>query len=180
MIQSRQPDREEGLMSETAATWMPRERWEALVRGEGCPLCAELRSEEDADAWGYNIADLRASRLRLQANQYVTGYCLLVAKRHVREPYELSAADRQAFFEDLVEAGQALDAALNPTKMNFQILGNSVPHLHAHLVPRYHGDPAPGRPIDPDKRRITLTPAEYEERVARIRGQLSRRTDRSP
>lgn len=55
--------------------------------------------------------------------------------------------DQQAFFRDLVEAAQALDAAFGPTKMNVEILGNSVPHLHCHLVPRYYGDPAPGRPM---------------------------------
>jgi diadenosine tetraphosphate (Ap4A) HIT family hydrolase len=159
---------------------MPRERWDALVRGEGCPLCAELQSGPGANAGGYTIADLLTSRFRLQSNQYVKGYCLLIARQHVREPYDLSPADQRDFFEDLVRAGQALDAALKPTKMNFQILGNSVPPLHTHIVPRYYGDPAPGRPINPDERRITLAPAEYEERVARIRNHLARFRSTSP
>ena len=56
--------------------------------------------------------------------------------------------------------------------MNFQILGNLVPHLHAHLVPRSYGDPAPGRPLDPNLRVVTVEPAEYEERVRRIQAVL--------
>lgn len=44
----------------------------ALVRGEGCPLCREIQSSEDAQAWGYTIAERRVSRFRLQANEYVT------------------------------------------------------------------------------------------------------------
>jgi hypothetical protein len=84
-------------MTENAATWMPREKWDALVRGEGCPLCAEIKSDDVQNAWGYTIADLRVSRLRLQPNQFVKGYCVLIANQHVRVPYELSRADQQAF-----------------------------------------------------------------------------------
>jgi diadenosine tetraphosphate (Ap4A) HIT family hydrolase len=161
-------------MTENTTTWMPREKWDALVRGEGCPLCAEIRSNEPANAWGYTIADLRVSRLRLQPNQYVKGYCVLISNQHVREPYELNRADQQAFFQDMLDTGQALEIAFGATKMNFQILGNSVPHLHCHLEPRYYGDPAPGRPIWPDEHRRTLTPQENEERVALIRRELAR------
>jgi diadenosine tetraphosphate (Ap4A) HIT family hydrolase len=31
--------------------------------------------------------------------------------------------------------------------MNYMTLGNTVPHLHTHVVPRYRDDPAPGRPL---------------------------------
>lgn len=57
--------------------------------------------------------------------------------------------------------------------MNFQLLGNAVPHLHAHLVPRYYGDPALGMPIDQGAQVVTLTPQEYEERVRSIQAALS-------
>ena len=65
---------------------MSRGQWDALVRGEGCPACAESISER-ANEHGYFVADLDLSRLRLAANQYVNGYCaLLSCKKHVREP----------------------------------------------------------------------------------------------
>ena len=32
-------------------------------------------------------------------------------------------------------------------KLNYETLGNSLPHLHTHLVPRFREDPAPGRPF---------------------------------
>jgi diadenosine tetraphosphate (Ap4A) HIT family hydrolase len=56
--------------------------------------------------------------------------------------------------------------------MNVQILGNAVPHLHAHLVPRYYGDPAPSRPLDPGLQTVMLVSAEYQERVQRIQAAL--------
>lgn len=156
-------------MTTEAQEWMPRERWDALVRGEGCPLCVEIASSERANEYGYTIADLNVSRLRLATNQFVTGYCVLISKRHVREPYELSERESFLFLEDMMRAAQALERVFTPVKMNFEMLGNAVPHLHCHILPRYYGDPAPNRPIDPDARQVFLTPDEYNRRVELIR-----------
>ncbi len=153
--------------------WMPRERWDALVRGEGCPACVEVRSGERANEHGYFVADLDVSRLRLAANQYVNGYCVLLCNTHVREPYELSTEERSLFFEDLMRVGQALETVFKPLKMNFNILGNAVPHLHAHILPRYYGDPEPHRPIDPSAAETFLEPEEYDRRVDLIRNALA-------
>jgi diadenosine tetraphosphate (Ap4A) HIT family hydrolase len=58
---------------------------------------------------------------------------------------------------------------LNPTKLNFEILGNATPHLHVHVKPRYYGDIAPGIPIDQNAYTVHLAPEEYEARVQAIR-----------
>jgi diadenosine tetraphosphate (Ap4A) HIT family hydrolase len=34
-----------------------------------------------------------------------------------------------------------------PLKMNYETLGNSLPHLHTHLIPRFTADPRPGQPF---------------------------------
>jgi diadenosine tetraphosphate (Ap4A) HIT family hydrolase len=159
-------------MANIPGAWMPIEQWNALVRGDGCPLCAEVESGEPANQHGYFVATLDASRLRLQMNQYVSGYCVLISTIHVREPYELPPAERARYFEDLMRAARALGQVFLPVKMNYQILGNAVPHLHCHLVPRYYGDPASGFPIDPEAGRVTLTPLVYEQRVRQIRKAL--------
>ncbi|HXZ77721.1 MAG TPA: HIT domain-containing protein, partial [Streptosporangiaceae bacterium] len=41
----------------------------------------------------------------------------------------------------------ALITTYQPLKMNYETLGNSLPHLHTHLVPRYTDDPRPGQPF---------------------------------
>ncbi len=156
----------------TDKEWMPRERWDALVRGEGCPLCEECQSTERANEYGYTIADLRLSRLRLAANQFPPGYCVLICTKHVCEPYHLTTEEQSLFFGDMMHVAQALERVFNPIKMNFQILGNLVPHLHAHILPRYYGDPAPRRPIGPGDPAIMLTSQEYEERVRLIQKAL--------
>ncbi len=159
-------------MPKPPKVWMPRERWESLVRGENCPLCAVIQSTEPEDEVAFRVANLRLSQLSLRKNQFVRGYCILVCTKHVREPYHLTAEEQSLFFGDMMRAAQALERVFNPVKMNFQLLGNAVPHLHAHLVPRYYGDPAPSRPIDPGAHFLTLTPPEYEQRIRLIRSAL--------
>jgi diadenosine tetraphosphate (Ap4A) HIT family hydrolase len=153
--------------------WMPRERWDALVRGEGCPLCAELAADAAVTDEGYVVADLAVSRLRLSTHQSLPSYCVLICKQHVREPYELSPAQQLLFFEDMMRVGRALEHVFASVKMNFELLGNAVPHLHCHIKPRYYGDPAGGILIWPDVYPHDLALEQYEERVAAIRAALA-------
>jgi diadenosine tetraphosphate (Ap4A) HIT family hydrolase len=155
--------------------WMPRKDWDALVMGENCPLCSNVNTPGgETNDYNYFIADLNISRLVLDKNQYVKGYCLLVCLKHVREPYELPQDERDQYFDDMMTAGLALEQTFLSEKMNFQILGNAIPHLHCHIEPRYYGDAAPGRPIDPYKETVILEPEEYRERVASIRRAIMR------
>jgi diadenosine tetraphosphate (Ap4A) HIT family hydrolase len=59
-------------------------------------------------------------------------------------------------------------------KLNFLTLGNSVPHLHTHVLPRYRNDPAPGGPIAWDAIFSTdPTSAEtLRDQSARLRDEL--------
>lgn len=165
-------DVESPYVTEENSGWVPRDQWDALVRGEACPLCRDLAAGTRPNAFRHVVADLSASQLWLAANQSVPGYCVLVHRRHVREPYDLPREERAAFFEDLALAGQALERAFGAVKMNFELLGNAVPHLHCHLKPRYYGDPAPGKPIHPDERVVLLSAEEYGPRVEAIRASL--------
>ncbi len=162
-----------GVLHVGGREWMPRPQWEALVRGEDCPLCAALAAAEPADPWGHTVADLRMGRLRLAANQSVPGYSVFICNRHVVEPYHLGSGDMQLFFADLMRAAQALEDVFRPVKMNFELLGNAAPHLHCHIKPRYYGDPAPGMPIWPQATVLYLEPDEYQERVSCIREALA-------
>ena len=61
---------------------------------------------------------------------------------HVYEPADLGPADAHRFLADLLTVGCVLDQVLT-AKVNYEILGNTVPHLHAHVVPRPQVDPTP-------------------------------------
>lgn len=89
------------------------------------------------------------------------GYVCVVAKHHVAEPFELSQAERVAFWEDSMRAARALTRLFNPRKINYEIHGNTIPHLHMHIYPRYAGDPYEGRPISGEAR-FQRTPDDLE------------------
>jgi diadenosine tetraphosphate (Ap4A) HIT family hydrolase len=136
-------------------------------------MCADLHRQEAVDAYGYTVRDLTVSRLRLAANQSVRGYCVLICNRHVREPYHLGRVDAQHFFDDLMRAAEAIDRVFEPIKMNLELLGNALPHLHCHIKPRYYGDAAPGAPIWQDRAQHVLENSEYAHWVIRLREALS-------
>lgn len=76
------------------------------------------------------------------------GYVCVVSRIHVVEPFELRDDARHAFWEDVSAVAEAVRRTTGSTKMNYEIHGNTIPHLHVHLYPRYPGDPFEGRPID--------------------------------
>jgi diadenosine tetraphosphate (Ap4A) HIT family hydrolase len=160
-------------MSHSMTSWMSRDRWDALVRGEGCPVCVEVGGAGQDNSEGYFVADLSVSRLRLQREQHVPGWCILLLRRHVREPHELPESERVAFFEDMVGVGRALEQVYSALKMNYSILGNIVPHLHAHIQPRFYGDPYPGGVVNPAQgQKASLTEGDAREQILRIRAKL--------
>ena len=153
------------------------ENWDELIRGENCPVCELISLDKAEDEHGIAIADLSFSRLFLAKNQYVQGYCVLMCHRHVIEPYELTADEQRKYFSDLAKAGQALESAFKADKLNYNILGNLIPHLHTHILPRYFTDDAPNRPIDPGLKgyEVYLSTTGYKERIALIRSHLKAR-----
>lgn len=69
------------------------------------------------------------------------GFCRVIWRAHVREMTDLPTDARARFMTAVwvVEAG--LRAILNPDKINLASLGNQVPHLHWHVIPRFRDDP---------------------------------------
>ena len=99
---------------------------------------AHPRDNEDV----FWIADLRVSTLLLFRDQRFRGYCILsFTPWNATSLESLSAAEYRAFLSDLRSASQAIREALRPDHMNYELLGNTNPHLHWHIVPRYKSDP---------------------------------------
>ena len=70
----------------------------------------------------------------------VRGYSCLVLKRHAVELHDLSDAEGAALMRDVQRVSAAVQQITGAVKMNYEIYGNVVPHVHVHLVPRYPGD----------------------------------------
>jgi len=71
--------------------------------------------------------------------QFLRGYCVLLAVPQVAQLGDLPLAGRRAFLTDMALLGDAIMAACTPAprRINYEILGNTDPFLHAHLFPRY-------------------------------------------
>lgn len=95
----------------------------------------------------FAIARLTTGYVTLCSTQYFRGYSFFAARRCVREVYDLNPAERTAHLYEMTEVAHALDRAFRPRKMNYEALGNGVPHLHWHLIPRHDTDPHPGGPV---------------------------------
>ena len=74
--------------------------------------------------------------------QLLRGYCLLLPDPVVPSLNDLSAASRAIFLRDMGLIGDALLEVTAAWRINYEILGNSDPALHAHILPRYHTEPA--------------------------------------
>jgi diadenosine tetraphosphate (Ap4A) HIT family hydrolase len=115
--------------------------WDNLRSGIGCPIC--LSGQPNGVAH-----DLGATYLTSQADAAMRGYCCVVMKRHAVELDELSEAEAAALMSDVRRVAGVLREITNCVKLNYEIHGNTIPHLHVHLYPRYRGDPFEGGPID--------------------------------
>ena len=114
--------------------------------GVGCPLCGALGGGDNDYSVAVFTGDV--AEVRLERRSRLPGYCIVVWRLgHVAEPDDLDPGQASRYWAEVVAAGRAVRAQFAPVKMNYMTLGNTVPHLHTHVVPRYHGDPAPGGPI---------------------------------
>ena len=120
--------------------------WDQLIQGHGCEMCESDRP--DIDKYGIRIHATKNADAVLQRADIQRGYTLVIWRgRHVTEPFELTHEEASAYWQEVLKVAQALAKFYQPLKMNYQTLGNTLPHLHTHLLPRYTQDPAPGRPF---------------------------------
>ncbi len=104
---------------------------------KGCPFC-EMPSSRVVDQTnltftvrdGYPVSE---------------GHTLIIPKRYVGSFFDTIEAERTELMQALINAKKELDSALNPDSYNIGIndgpmAGQTVSHLHIHLIPRYKGD----------------------------------------
>lgn len=73
--------------------------------------------------------------------QPVPGYCVLLPDPVVTDLNALSENDRRVFLEDMTRIGDALHKVTSTYRINYEVLGNAEPALHAHIFPRYLTEP---------------------------------------
>jgi len=109
-------------------------------------MCEEGRPEETP--FGIRVYAGEVSDAYLQRPDIQRGYTVVIWRgRHVAEPTELDEEESTRYWRELLHVGRALETTLRPVKLNYDVLGNSLPHLHTHVIPRYADDPRPGWPF---------------------------------
>ena len=73
--------------------------------------------------------------------QFLEGYCLLLPDPVVPSLNDLSGEGRIRFLSDMTLIGDALLQMTKAQRINYEILGNSEPELHAHIFPRFASEP---------------------------------------
>lgn len=124
--------------------------------GDNCPFCCILNKAINRQI----IADNELAFCIRDGFPVTDGHTLIIPKRHVGSFFEITIEERQALFELLDQAKIQCDAEFSPASYNIGIndgaaAGQTVPHLHIHLIPRYDDqeiDPRGGvRCVVPDK-----------------------------
>ncbi|HXH11367.1 MAG TPA: HIT domain-containing protein [Alphaproteobacteria bacterium] len=99
---------------------------------------------------------------------------MVISKTYATELFHLSESESTQYVNDMLQVAKALDAVFYPRKLNDELLGNTVAHLHCHLVPRYDWDPHPKRPIwEHSHTPIIFSPEAYDARIVAIGQHLS-------
>jgi diadenosine tetraphosphate (Ap4A) HIT family hydrolase len=116
------------------------------MAGRGCPLCAALGQGDNDFSVAVRTGEF--AEVYLERRTRLPGYCVVVWRLgHVAEPADLDDQQACGYWREVLAVGRGVRAHFDPVKMNYLTLGNTVPHLHTHVVPRYRDDPAPGGPI---------------------------------
>jgi diadenosine tetraphosphate (Ap4A) HIT family hydrolase len=135
-----------------------------------CKACAGEWPHKD-----HGIADFGLTKAYLFDDQFFPGWTVLVLNRHATELFDLTTDERSRLIEDVSEIALALTMAFEPVKINYELLGNQLPHIHWHIIPRLTGDPAPREAVWTVKHEPKrLSPDERYERISLLRTHLKK------
>lgn len=116
-----------------------------------CPLCA---NDGGTVLWRDALC-----RIVLADEPDYPGFLRVILATHVREMTDLSVGDRESLMRVVFAAETALREIMAPDKINLASLGNVVPHLHWHVIPRFADDPNFPNPVWGEKKRDEAHPA---------------------
>ena len=101
-----------------------------------CILCKdELKPEEGQLIWRGDDC-----RIILVNDADLPGFCRVIWNRHVSEMTDLTYGEREHLMTLVFVVETAIRRVMRPDKVNIATLGNMVPHMHWHVIPRFKDD----------------------------------------
>lgn len=134
-----------------------------------CMYCME---DERRDNLMIEIDQLDVSTVFLFKEQTYKGRCNVVYKDHVKELFHLEESELNAFMNDVKKVATAIDKAFGPNKINYGAYGDTLHHLHMHIVPKYENKENWGSTFEMNPGKTYLTDEEYEEVIEKIKSYL--------
>lgn len=134
-----------------------------------CMYCME---DERRNQLMIEIAQLEVSTVFLFKEQTYKGRCNVVYKDHVKELFHLEDQELTSFMKDVKKVAEAVDKAFGPNKINYGAYGDTLHHLHMHVVPKYEGKENWGSTFEMNPGNIYLTDQEYQDRIQEIKKYL--------
>lgn len=107
---------------------------------DNCEICSwikQLQKREEFLIKELSTGYVVSSRYQ---HKYYEGYSLFLCKIHKTDLHELDREFRTQFLKEMSLVAEAVYKTFKPDKLNYELLGNSNPHLHWHLIPRYKKD----------------------------------------
>lgn len=129
----------------------------ALV--QGCELCESPGGEVLHQGTQFRVV--------LVDDVNYPGFCRVIWRDHVKEVTDLSELDRMLLMDVLWQVEHVVREVMQPEKINLASLGNVVPHLHWHVIPRYTDDAHFPSPVWADAKRQP-TAASLQARIERL------------
>jgi diadenosine tetraphosphate (Ap4A) HIT family hydrolase len=107
-----------------------------------CKICGGTWPLED-----HFLVDSGLTKAYVFEDQFFPGWTFVALKEHVCELFNLSKNARGMMMEEVNHVAHTLAQVFDAKKMNYELLGNQVPHIHWHLIPRLKTDPDPLKPV---------------------------------
>jgi diadenosine tetraphosphate (Ap4A) HIT family hydrolase len=136
------------------------------VTPSDCALCA---TRDSPSIW-------RDARLRVVSagDPDYPGFLRVIWDAHVREMTDLEPSEREHCLQVVFAVERALRDTLRPDKINVASLGNQVPHVHWHVIPRFDDDAHFPDPVWAARRRDGIPhpfdPGQFRSRLTRVLG----------
>jgi diadenosine tetraphosphate (Ap4A) HIT family hydrolase len=125
-----------------------------------CPLC---QPQNENVLWRDAIL-----RIILVGDLDYPGFCRVILNRHVKEMTDLPPDERAHLMHSVLVVENALRQLMQPDKVNLAALGNQVPHLHWHIIPRFADDAHFPDPVWAVARRAGRAHSVDDAKLARI------------
>ena len=144
-----------------------------MAKEAPCELCTQPGGEVIYRDDNYRIV--------LVDDERYPGFCRVIWNAHAREMTDLSTAERAILIAAVWQVEEAVREVMQPHKINVASLGNMVPHVHWHVIPRYENDAHFPNPIWAEVKRTPVSAdlAKRKVLVPKLREMILERFDHS-